>query len=428
MNFKVSPFALLMVAGCGLADEQANLPNLPTKEAQEALVAGVDPVRPTVRVLRYLDPPKPAPQGQAPPFPDAKGPDAAAAAAEVAKIQRNIANSSWPEKAPDGKERVVFVDGEAGVEYEYEYDSADLAQLAAVLTARGINNASEGGSAGEPIPPQAEPLGWSNGIDSRVQKPINATYPIDHRVLMRIGELNDGGCSGALVGRRLVLTAAHCVVPQNLASLTHTYRARRSGAQVPYGAPSTSSYWYSGNWVPNNCHNTREHPLCSQHDWAILVLPDNAWASSPNGTPGWMGYWYAPQSELENSVNHNDGYPICTGLPPGFGNDPPAGCVANQPYGQTFAGTATGFELPHEGFPSYYRASMDISVAHSGSPNWTDFPDQNGPYVLGIAMFEHCSGPDCSALTGDYDTHPNGYRGMTPWLANFITSERQANP
>ncbi|WP_437938477.1 hypothetical protein [Sorangium sp. So ce341] len=47
---------------------------------------------------------------------------------------------------------------------------------------------------------------------------------------------------------------------------------------------------------------------------------------------------------------------------------------------------------------------------------------------LGIAMFEHCSGPDCGTMADDFDTHPNGYRGMTPWLADFITSKRQANP
>jgi Trypsin len=43
---------------------------------------------------------------------------------------------------------------------------------------------------------------------------------------------------------------------------------------------------------------------------------------------------------------------------------------------------------------------------HSGSPNWTDYPGEKGPYVIGIEMWEHCF--DCKGATGDIKTHPNG--------------------
>lgn len=83
---------------------------------------------------------------------------------------------------------------------------------------------------------------------------------------------------------------------------------------------------------------------------------------------------------------------------------------------------------PHDGTPSYYRLGCDISGGHSGSPNWTDYPGNHGPYVIGIAMWEHCYGATCEDLPGDWKTHPNGFRGMTPYLANYITDKRVAFP
>jgi hypothetical protein len=137
-----------------------------------------------------------------------------------------------------------------------------------------------------------------------------------------------------------------------------------------------------------------------------------------------MGYWIYGQNDIQlNAVSHNDGYPMCgvTGSP--------AGCAAdmNQPWGQVAGCTATGFMWPHNGIPAYYRLACDISGGHSGSPNWTDYPGQKGPYIIGIAMWEHCfNGPTGDAPCTASDTHPAGFRGMTPFLADFITNQRIA--
>ncbi len=361
------------------------------RQAQVELVQGLTPSQPKSRAQRGLDP------------------QAAASASP------KISGGDWPAVPGPGKERVVFASG--GKETELEFDTAELAVLAGRAAPLGLNEASDGSMA-----PVASGLGgmmtagWSGGVDNRVVKPINATYPIHHRVLMRIGELNGEGCSGAMVGRRLVLTAAHCVVQADLSYKVHTYRARRSGAQMPFGTASSIGYWYSGNWVPNNCHKVRL-PVCSPHDWALLLLPDNAWANSPNGTPGWMGYWVYSQSYIaQNAVSHNDGYPAS------WWSNKPANHQKNQPYGQLAACTATGFESPHDGVPAFYRTSCDMSGGHSGSPNWTDYPGTKGPYVIGIAMMSTCF--ECT----NGETHPSGFRGMTPYLANFITNQRVAYP
>lgn len=403
--------------------------NLPTFEAQSELVKGLTPATVKQRFRRSLPPVPTNPAAvHYPPYDLSLSEDAEVANAAKQEIDKNIANSGWEDKAPDGKYRVVFTDLEKREEIEQELDIAELTQMYEEFVARGINRPTEGGA--EPPVESEEPSlsaqGLSNAADSRVSKPIGTTYPINHNVLMRTGQIN-GSCTGQMVGRRLILTAAHCVVASDLVQYNQTYRARRSGATSPYNAENTSAFWWDSQYSANNCHLSytgAQHAQCAPWDWALLLLRSDAWNGSPNGTPGTFGYWVPGSQIASGSPLNHDGYPVCGSSPS------PAGCVSNMAYGQNFGSNAVGFTYPSTGesnFNLYYRVGNDWSGGHSGGPIWSNsYPNSSGPYTLGIAIWQHCD--TCATATGDVYTHPNGVRSMSPFLAGFISNQRTAYP
>jgi hypothetical protein len=439
----LSLIATLPILG-GCEAESASIPlNSTDPVSQIALLSDVPLVEPKVRFRRSLPLTSPLPEGNIHIEDHTGTAEAAFANEQIQIISANTADSGWEEVEPAGKLRIVLARDDDNSEYELEYDISELENTWRVAVDKELYHASsdedELGQEGKATAPEAKPLGWSNGNDARVKKSISPTYPSNHRVLRRIGSLGNG-CSAHLVGSRIVLTAAHCILDAQLTPLQLPYIARASGTQQPYGAPVSIARLYSGQYAspgcpsysptcaasfPNGfpgCFVNRTPEFCAQHDWAFLILPEDPF---PNGHPGWMGYWNPSPTALMNYLySNNDGYPSCAAQV----TNAPANCESEQAYGQLFSGYATDFNpnYYHGSSPAFYRTSPDVSTGHSGSPNWSDYPGPAGPYSLGILVAERCQ--TCSSGNTSSTQFPNAYRSMTPYLTGLITSLRAQYP
>ncbi len=149
----------------------------------------------------------------------------------------------------------------------------------------------------------AQTSGLPSPIDGQpIQPSFNLGFGEDNRVPMRssaypwsaVGRvLIDGGghCTGALIGRDLVLTNAHCIwgsgQPRNI-----TFAPNYRNGQSPETARGTNSWWGTSN--PNQ--DTR-------NDWAIIRL------ERPIGDRyGWLGWQPLSYQELQGRTVSYAGY------------------------------------------------------------------------------------------------------------------------
>ena len=265
---------------------------------------------------------------------------------------------------------------------------------------------------------------WSGGVDGRVEKPINMTYPTNHNVLMRMGHINTN-CTATLVGRRLVLSAAHCMIGSSGAVPTGIiYAPRRDQTTTPWGTESNEAGWLSPSYIANNCHityNVSTRETCGKYDWVLLRLPSGAW---PAGTPGFMGYWVPATSGW---TSRTDGYALC-----GDADSPSPGgaaCVPQRAYGQNAGMNTFNHRGVVAGETTVYNTSNDTSRGHSGAAIWSStYPDSSGPYVLGVVTNHMCGTCNEPGISPDDKTYPTMVFRMTSSLAGTITNLRTTYP
>lgn len=261
-----------------------------------------------------------------------------------------------------------------------------------------------GGDGGQLVPMISRGLSLSNGFDSR-----RALFTIEAGGVRGYdGTTGSPGCTGTLIGSRLVRTAAHCVnfsgpnyftVRYDGGLTTWTFDGGRS--YVTFRPVAAQGYYYGGNYFNFGCDNSAtryanrtNHERCAAQDWAILILPEDAWAPQ-HVVPTYMGY----SSPSVGAVS-NVGYPSCSDVSSPYINP----CVAGKMYGQSCSISVN--------YTSMYYTSCDTSPGHSGGPTYTSSGGAHylvGHHVAGPFNGVACSGSAC----------PSQDTGTDSWLFNF---------
>jgi V8-like Glu-specific endopeptidase len=192
--------------------------------------------------------------------------------------------------------RWLAVNLQTGDEYEIELPVSFLRQVAMRAKAAGWDRGSEGPKVLKPSGPFVQsggaaslgdipqkPLGWSDGDDTRTRRFDNTVYP--YRAMGQIGGGTLSGCSGTLVGRRHVLTAAHCLwnVNTNTWSTATGFRFRpgregtcNNASCEPYG--EYTAIWF---FTPAEFRETESFT----YDYGVAVT-----SGFPGNLTGWLGY------------------------------------------------------------------------------------------------------------------------------------------
>ncbi|MBK6517173.1 MAG: trypsin-like serine protease [Polyangiaceae bacterium] len=265
--------------------------------------------------------------------------------------------------------------------------------------------------------------GLSNSTDNRLYLGTGSNWTDTHSALSRIGDLSPGACSGALFGRRLVLTAAHCVVNAGGSWSYREFAPRRRGDTYPYGSSQQWGTIWPTAYTANNCHTTFVGSTCVKYDFAVMVLPD---PPSFDSHPGWMGVATSNDGTMASWYRSNVGYPSC-----GSSTSPP-NCVAKEPFGDIFgcSGVTPQFDQGSssnswpwgDGSHPRMKTGCDTNSGHSGSPVYTYSAGANGPYIIGNSQWNLCT--TCSPST---DLSSAGVK-VNSALGNWMISLRTTYP
>lgn len=166
---------------------------------------------------------------------------------------------------------------------------ASVISASASVTRAGAN----GNSLDAKTSPSKYQLDSVIGPDDRLAESVPGAYP--WRAIVHLAT-NQGSCTGFMLSRDVVVTAAHCVYSGGWVT-SYTATPGKNGASAPYGSCSggINDVWTTYDWISTGSPD---------HDYGLIKLTCDI-----GYTVGWFGWWYQTAETLTGQYFYVEGYP-----------------------------------------------------------------------------------------------------------------------